>query len=127
MTHRVLLVSNAGTNRWGRLVQEVLKEMDALLITARNGQLQQQVQEGFSAVIVDASSFGLGRENDVVTMIRALRARSALIPIVVVTSSLSWEVAREYLRAGASDYIPQTFDREKLARRLSAALHLSAP
>lgn len=124
MSHRVLLVSNAATSRWGRLVQDVLRDLHAVAVIARNGQLQPQVQEGFSAVIVDASSFGLGKEGEVVTMIRALRARSATIPIVVVTSSPSWEAAREYLRAGATEYMPQTFDRTRLTSRLAVALHL---
>jgi two-component system response regulator PhoP len=76
----------------------------------------------FDAAVVDLGLPGLpGLE-----VIRRLRGRGSLLPILVLTARGRWEEKVEGLEAGADDYLTKPFRMEELIARLRAMLRRAA-
>lgn len=74
------------------------------------------------AAIVDLGLPGLSG----LEIIRTVRARGSLLPILVLTARDRWQDKVEGLEAGADDYVAKPFQMEELVARLKALLRRAA-
>jgi two-component system response regulator PhoP len=74
------------------------------------------------AAVVDLGLPGLpGLE-----LIKAVRARGSMLPILVLTARSRWQDKVEGLEAGADDYLAKPFEMEELVARVRALLRRAA-
>lgn len=72
--------------------------------------------DGFSALIVDLGLPGMGG----IELIRSLRRRGLMVPILILTARSAWQDKVEGLNAGADDFIVKPVRIEELVARLHA-------
>lgn len=117
MGFSLLLVCDASESAWLRLVREVVAEFGTLITVNEHDALERIDSDEHDVIILDAASV-----SDMPRLVRVIRCRTTTTPILVATSSPTWKIARESFLAGATDYVPETLDREKLASILRQAL-----
>lgn len=76
----------------------------------------------FDAAIIDLGLPGLSG----LDIIRRLRAKESLLPILILTARDRWEDKVEGLEAGADDYLAKPFHQEELLARLRALIRRAA-
>lgn len=76
----------------------------------------------YDAAVVDLGLPGLPG----IEIIRRLRARGSLLPILVLTARGRWQDKVEGLEAGADDYLVKPFQMEELLARLRALIRRAA-
>lgn len=69
-------------------------------------------------LFLDASSFA----QDVVKLVEQLHQQQENMPIIVASTSPTWQHARAVLMAGASDYIRHTFDAVQVRKTCGEAM-----
>lgn len=69
-------------------------------------------------LLLDASSFA----QDVVKLVEQLHQQQGKMPIIVASTSPTWQHARAVLMAGASDYIRHTFDAVQIRQTCGEAM-----
>lgn len=69
-------------------------------------------------LLLDASSFA----QDVVKLVEQLHQQQRKMPIIVASTSPTWQHARAVLLAGASDYIRHTFDAVQVRQTCGEAM-----
>lgn len=69
-------------------------------------------------LLLDASSFA----QDVVKLVEQLHQQQGKMPIIVASTSPTWQHARAVLMAGASDYIRHTFDAVQVRQTCAEAM-----
>ncbi len=74
------------------------------------------------ALVVDLGLPGLPG----LDLIKAVRARGGLIPILVLTARGRWQDKVEGLEAGADDYLAKPFEMEELVARVKALMRRAA-
>jgi two-component system, OmpR family, response regulator PhoP len=72
----------------------------------------------FDAAVVDLGLPGIPG----IEIIRRLRAKGSLLPILVLTARSRWQDKVEGLEAGADDYLAKPFEMDELLARLRALL-----
>jgi DNA-binding response OmpR family regulator len=102
------------------LLSEFLSREGYALGCADNGHdaLDMILDEAFDAVLLDITLPGI----DGLEVLRRIRAKGVLVPIIILTASSDEAVALETLRAGAFDYVAKPFDFAYLAQTLAAAV-----
>ncbi|HPU16998.1 MAG TPA: response regulator, partial [Polymorphobacter sp.] len=78
--------------------------------------------DGFAVLIVDLGLPGIGG----IELIRRLRQRRLVAPILIFTARSSWQEKVEGLNAGADDFLVKPVRIEELVARLHALLRRSA-
>ncbi len=76
----------------------------------------------FDAAVIDLGLPGLSG----LEIIRQLRARESLLPILILTARDRWQDKVEGLEAGADDYLVKPFHSEELLARLRALVRRAA-
>ena len=76
----------------------------------------------FDAAVIDLGLPGLSG----LEIIRQLRARESLLPILILTARDRWQDKVEGLEAGADDYLVKPFQSEELLARLRALVRRAA-
>jgi len=76
----------------------------------------------FDAAIIDLGLPGLSG----LDIIRRLRAKESLLPILILTARDRWEDKVEGLEAGADDYLAKPFHQEELLARIRALIRRAA-
>lgn len=76
----------------------------------------------FDAAVIDLGLPGLSG----LEIIRQLRARESLLPILILTARDRWQDKVEGLEAGADDYLVKPFQAEELLARLRALVRRAA-
>ena len=98
-----------------------------------NGYVVDSVQDGklglfqasefsYDAAIID---LGLPQMNGI-DLIKAIRAKARMFPILILTARDKWTDKVEGLDAGADDYVVKPFQREEIKARLNALLRRAA-
>jgi DNA-binding response OmpR family regulator len=80
------------------------------------------VSDGFAALIVDIGLPGMSG----IDLVRRLRARAVMTPILILTARGSWQEKVEGLNAGADDFIVKPVRVEELVARLHALARRAA-
>jgi two-component system phosphate regulon response regulator PhoB len=77
----------------------------------------------FDAAIVDIGLPGISG----IEVIRRLRKKGSLLPVLVLTARGRWQDKVEGLEAGADDYLTKPFQMEELLARVKALLRRASP
>jgi DNA-binding response OmpR family regulator len=120
-TTRILLVDD--DPKLCRLVTDYLKPFGFEVTSVHTGHegLQQALQGGFQAVILDCMMPGL----DGFEVLRQLR-RTSTLPVLMLTALGDESDRIVGLELGADDYLPKTFSTRELLARLRAVTRRSA-
>lgn len=112
---RVLLVED--DRQLGPLVAELLgDDFDVALVADGREGLRLALAEEWDALVVDR---GLPLR-DGVSLVKSVRAKGLVVPILLLTALGSVQDKVEGLDAGANDYLVKPFDVDELAARLRA-------
>ncbi len=110
MAKKFLLVRGSPDITWGNILSEALRTLGQLDITSEELVVEVELND-YDLIIVDA-----GGIIDVSTLVASVHQRRPAVPIVVVTSSPTWQRARRVFLAGAADYIRKSLDPNTLLR-----------
>lgn len=109
------------------LLQEVLEEAGHETVLAPDGRaaltLLQHDHEALDLLITDVQMPTMKGDE----LLRAVRARRAEVPVIVITAFGSVEQAVELVKAGAFQYITKPFKTAELLATIEQALERSAP
>ena len=111
-----LLISEPG-DFWNQVLEDALAPLGTLQVAAEESAMDLIINNEYDAIIIVAgnvSHFGL-----LTSRIRAQRARAR---IIIVSSSLTWQRAREAFKSGASDYVFQSVDEAELLTLVKTVL-----
>jgi adenylate cyclase len=118
---RILVVDDVPQNV--RLLEAVLAARGYEVLTADNGlaALEAAVSEQPDLILLDVTMPGL----DGYAVCRRLREReeTAMLPVIMVTSSVGPEKTRAF-EAGADDFISKPFNHDELLMRIRSLLRL---
>lgn len=112
-----LLVSDSSEQYWSGILKETLTPLGGLEVVGDRAALKRMSEQDYRAVIIDA-----GVLDDFMPLTSRLRAQHHDARIIVVTPSTEWEAAREAFRAGATDYLRRSVDKQELLLMLKQAL-----
>ena len=115
---RILLVTNNPASAWVKAVTQILAQMGEIrLVWAQDTAVA--CQEGcYDIALIDTSALA----ENAADLVAELADCQDNLPIVVVTTSPTWQRAREVFLAGATDYVRRTFDEEKLRHLCQSAI-----
>jgi DNA-binding NtrC family response regulator len=109
MAESFLVISNCQDSAWLQTLKSSFQPLGQLDITPDHGMLWQIQRQTYSLIIVDAPEV----RRDVAQLVGELHQEQPSIPIVVVTTSPTWQRARQIFLAGATDYLRKTLDQEQ--------------
>jgi len=95
---------------WGNILSEALRTLGQLDFTSEELAIQEELDD-YALIIIEA-----GGITDVAMIVTSVHQRRPALPIVVVTSSPTWQRARRVFLAGAADYIRKSLDPDTLLR-----------
>jgi DNA-binding NtrC family response regulator len=110
MSKRFLLVRGSPDMTWGNILSEALRTLGQLDFTSEELAIQEELDD-YALIIIEA-----GGITDVAMIVTSVHQRRPALPIVVVTSSPTWQRARRVFLAGAADYIRKSLDPDTLLR-----------
>lgn len=113
---RFLLIGGSCNAPWQQMVEEVAASLGAVQTVREVDALNLIRQQDYDHILIDAV-----KVKDVCLLISSIRAQMSDATIVVVTASPTWRRAREAIRAGASDYVRRSMNREQILSVLQAS------
>ena len=112
-----LLISDSIDYHWRDILEEILTPLGRLEVVSEQMVVECLSERGCRAVIIDA-----GAVDNFALLTSRLRAHYPDTRIIIVTASPSWKFAREAFRAGATDYLRKSVNRQELSLALEQAL-----
>lgn len=117
MSQNFLLVGSKPHSAWAAVLRRGLEPLGDLRVVAASELLDRHTLEGCDLFIIDAASV-----EDVTGLVARLRRESASVPIVVVTTSPTWQRAKQLFMVGADDYVRKSMDVGVLCTALGKIL-----
>ena len=96
----------------------IVGRLGQLQIVPENGIREQLASASCDLVVLDATEIA----NDMATLIALLREICPRVPIVVATTSPTWQRTRQAFRAGATDYARKSLDVPTVIKSLRDVL-----
>jgi DNA-binding NtrC family response regulator len=118
MARNLLVISNDPASAWLQSVSDALRSLGELHVASEQEAAAQIKVKGYDLMVLDATAIG----GDIAAVVARLHQEGPDVPIVVATTSPTWQRAREVFRAGASDYIRKSLDGEKTLASLQKIL-----
>jgi PAS domain S-box-containing protein len=112
-----LLIGDSLDRHWRDILEEILSPLGHLEIVGEQMAVESLSERSRRAVIIDA-----GAVDNFALLTSRLRTHYPDARIIVVTASPSWKFAREAFRAGATDYLRKSVNRQELSLTLEQAL-----
>jgi|ERR1700754_2550833 len=116
-SNQPFLLISGEKDSWAQVLEQSLESSGSLRVTEAGAAISLIIENDYAAIFVDAVSY-----TDFGLLTSRIRAQRPDARVIVVTSSLTWQRAREAFRSGATDYIYRSIDRKELAASLEAAL-----
>jgi len=117
--HRhVLIVANKPASAWIDAVSRTLAQIGEIHLVAEQDVAAVLGSCCYDLALVDTSAL----EQDAADLVRRLVACQDDLPVVVVTTSPTWQRARAVFLAGATDYVRRTFEEQKLRDMCQSAI-----
>jgi DNA-binding NtrC family response regulator len=114
MARNLLVISNDPDSVWLEIVGDALQSLGELQVVSEQEASMQIKVKDYDLMILDATAIS----GDIATLVARLHKERPNVPIVVATTSPTWQRARQVFRAGASDYIRKSLDRERILASL---------
>ena len=118
-----LVVSNKPDTPWAYTLKEALTPLGQLHFVREEEALAQIGQRAYDLIIIASGDI----EGEIGDCVKSLRQTRLDIPLVVTTNSPTWRRAREVFRAGATDYVRRTLDKEKILSFYQGILQEPSP
>jgi len=118
MAKTILAVSNALNSSWLRALGDAQSPRGALHVKSEQEAWVLGQGPCYALILLDAA----GIDGDIAGLIEHLRQERPRVPIVVATTSPTWQRARLVFRAGANDYIRKSLDRDVIRKSLEEFL-----
>lgn len=109
MSKLILYIGTPLDTIWPDVLRTALSPWGEVEMITDMGALEKLEQRDRDLIVVDAVA-----TEKTVSLVNTLHKSSPQTPIVVVTTSPTWNRAREFLHAGATDYIRKSLDSEIL-------------
>jgi DNA-binding NarL/FixJ family response regulator len=120
--YRFLLIGDSRDDLWRQIVKDVSASLGTLQIATEVDALSLTRQQEYDVIIIDAA-----KAENVFLLISSIRAQKPDARIVVATASPTWKRAREAFRAGATDYIRKSMNKEEVLFALQATVNKALP
>lgn len=105
----VILLINGTKPYWQKLLEEALAPLGTVQAASEEEGLELILCQSYELIIVDATTI-----KNVPVLVARIRAQQPNVRIVVASASPTWRRAREAFRAGATDYIPKSLNKQEL-------------
>lgn len=116
--NRIIILSQNAASPWVTAVtQAISPQAEAIVLDEAHIWLS-PARETADLVLLDAGGF----DHDVVKIVERLRRLKPGCPVVVASTSPTWQQARAVLKSGAVDYIRCSFDRQYIRQALLNAM-----
>ncbi|HMN28354.1 MAG TPA: response regulator [Caldilineaceae bacterium] len=106
-TARFLLIEGTSDEHWHTVFEKALNPLGELYTGTEDEAVQLVHSSAYDIIFLDASAI-----NDLVALVTQLRHLLATTPIIVLTASPTWNLARDLFRAGATDYLRKSLNQE---------------
>lgn len=113
----LLLIGNPPDSIWATILRDALYPLGQLDLASESETSMRVQQKHYDLVIIDAAVL-----NNVETLVASLHRQQPTVPIVVVTTSPTWQRARRIFLAGATDYVQRSLDANTLLTTFQAIL-----
>jgi DNA-binding NtrC family response regulator len=118
MARNLLVISNDPDSVWLQIVGDALQSLGELQVVSEQEASMQIKVKDYDLMILDATAIS----GDIATLVARLHKERPNVSIVVATTSPTWQRARQVFRAGASDYIRKSLDKERILASLREVL-----
>lgn len=122
MVKYFLAVGNHLDGAWLQVVGDALKSLGKLHFASGQEALIQLKTQDYDLIVIDATTIG----SNIAALVSKLHQERPNIPILVATTSPTWQRARQVFLAGAADYIRKSFDKEQILANCQEILKRSA-
>jgi DNA-binding NarL/FixJ family response regulator len=122
MSKNFLLVGSNPNSAWAGILREGLQPYGDLTIVEAPELSELPAITEYDLIVIDA-----GAIEDLASLLAEVRREKPSIPIVVVTTSPTWQRARQVFMLGATDYIRKTMDPDALSTTFEEILSKKAP
>jgi CheY-like chemotaxis protein len=116
-TNRLLLISDSQSDPWYQIFQEAVTALGTLKMARGEEALRLIRQQYYDLVVIDAA-----RVADAFQLTSSIRKEEPDAKIIIFTASPTWRRAREAFRAGATDYIRKSMNKEDLLSALQVIM-----
>jgi len=117
-----LFIGGSCDDPWGQVIEDASASLGTLQIAGEFDALSLTRQQDYDAIVIDAA-----RVADVPLLVSCIRTQKPDARIVVATASPTWRRAREAFRAGATDYIRKSMNKEEVLFALQATVNKAPP
>ena len=112
----VVIIGNNADSLWVTAVRDALANWGIVQFQPECEALANLPEKSPDLLLVDASTL----ETDTVQFVASLNRANPCTPIIVATTSPTWRRARDIIRAGATDYVRRSFDKQLVLNRCQA-------
>jgi len=117
MQANILLINGTREGYWRQVLEDTVAPLGTLQVGEEEEAVELVLQQSYDIVIVDATAV-----KDVPLLVSRIRAQRPDARIVVATASPTWTRARAAFRAGATDYIRKSLNKDELSSAFRVAL-----
>lgn len=110
MTKKILAVGTSEEAAWLQTVSEAVRSLGEITFNTMETAFSELKSTPYDLIIIDATAIG----DDMVDLVAQFHTARPCTPILVATTSPTWQRARQAFQAGAADYIRKTFNQQKL-------------
>ncbi len=117
---RLFILTQNAASPWVTAVTEAVYGLSDVLVFGEEDIWPKLAESPPDLLLLDASGF----VQDVVKLVEQLHQQQSEMPIVVASTSPTWQHARAVLLAGAHDYIRHSFDAVQIRQVCREAMNL---
>jgi len=109
MIKKFLALGSYLDSDWLEILRNSLSPLGKLDVASSSSYKIKIEENRYDLIIVDAVD-----SKEMIDLVAALHKQLPLVPIVVVTTSPTWQRARQFFLAGAVDYIRKSLNKREL-------------
>lgn len=122
VNYSFLLVGERAETQWPVVLQQALSPIGKLRVVSEEEAVSAIIESDYDAILVDAGSI-----SDAASLTSRLRTQRPEAHVIIFTASPTWKRARQALKAGASDYMHRSLNKEELRSTVQAVLKVPPP
>lgn len=119
---RFLLIGKLDNDPWQQIIRDASNSLGVLHIEREVDAFRRIQQHDYDVILIDAP-----KVEDTSLLTSSIRMQKPDARIVVATTSPTWEQAREAFRAGATNYIRRSMNKEEMLCELRTTMGKKPP